>query len=139
MLFLQRVLAHAGGETRCALAIDAQPLFRAPDGSIQSFVGIEYMAQCIAAHAGLLARAAGERPRVGYLVGSRRLCFHAPRFERGQRLAICAVPLWGEETGMASFACRIEDADSGALLVEGRLSCYLPRAGELAAAPGAQP
>jgi predicted hotdog family 3-hydroxylacyl-ACP dehydratase len=126
MVFLERVLAHAPGATSCALAVDAQAMFRESDGSIQSFVGIEYMAQCIAAHAGLLARAAGRPPRVGFLVGSRSLRFHAERFRAGQRLAISAAHLWGQESGMVTFECRIEDEASGRLLVEGRLNCFTP-------------
>ena len=128
MVLLERVLEHAANATACALSIDAQKLFVQGDGSIGSWVGIEYMAQCVAAHAGMIARAAGEQPRVGYLVSSRRLRFHAPRFVPGQELRVSAAQLWGGHEGMVSFQCRVEDARSGALLVEGRLNCYLPGA-----------
>jgi predicted hotdog family 3-hydroxylacyl-ACP dehydratase len=126
MILLERVLEHAGDATVCAVAIDAQTLFVQGDGAVGSWVGIEYMAQCVAAHAGLLARAMGKEPRVGYLVSSRRLRFHAPRFVPGQELRISAAQLWGGQQGMVSFQCKVEDVSSGALLVEGRLNCYLP-------------
>lgn len=126
MVLLERVLAHAADSTCCAVAIDAQVLFRDPDGSIPSWVGIEYMAQCIAAHAGLLARAEGHKPRVGFLVGSRSLRLHVERFCAGQTLSVSAVHLWGRGAGMATFQCRIEDAGTCALLAEARLSCYSP-------------
>jgi len=128
MVLIERVLAHERKATACSLAIDAQELFRQDDGSVAIWVGVEYMAQCVAAHAGLIARAAGLEPRVGYLVSSRRLRFHASRFDPGQRLHISAAQLWGGDEGLVAFQCRIEDARSGALLVEGRLNCYLPEA-----------
>ena len=128
IVLLGRVLEHAANSTSCAVAVDAQTLFVQHDGSIGSWVGIEYMAQCVAAHAGMLARALGQEPRVGYLVSSRRLRFHAPRFVPGQELRVSAAQLWGGQKGMVSFQCRVEDAGSGELLVEGRLNCYLPEA-----------
>jgi predicted hotdog family 3-hydroxylacyl-ACP dehydratase len=127
MVLLGRVLEHAASATSCAVSIDAQELFVQGDGGIGSWVGVEYMAQCVAAHAGLLGRAVGQEPRVGYLVSSRSLRFHAPRFVPGQELRVSAVQLWGGQGGMVSFQCKVEDASSGALLVEGRLNCYLPK------------
>ena len=128
MILLERVLEHARDATACSVAIAAQTLFVQGDGSVGSWVGVEYMAQCVAAHAGLHARAMGKQPRVGYLVSSRRLRFHAPRFVPGQELRISVAQLWGGQQGMVSFECKVEDASSGALLVEGRLNCYLPEA-----------
>jgi predicted hotdog family 3-hydroxylacyl-ACP dehydratase len=126
MVLLTRVLAHERAGTSCAVAIDEQHLFRADDGSIASWIGVEYMAQCVAAHAGLMGRSLQRAPRVGYLVSSRRLRFHVPRFEPGQTLRVSAAQVWGGEQGMVSFQCRIEDHGSGTLLAEGRLNCYMP-------------
>jgi predicted hotdog family 3-hydroxylacyl-ACP dehydratase len=84
------------------------------------------MAQCIAAHSGLLGLDGGEPPRRGFLVGSRRMTFHARRFRRGQRLTVQAWRVWGGAQEMVAFDCSIADADTGALLVEGRLSCFMP-------------
>jgi predicted hotdog family 3-hydroxylacyl-ACP dehydratase len=126
MVLLTRVLAHAREGTSCTVAIDAQDLFRAHDGTIASWIGVEYMAQCVAAHAGLIGRAAQREPRVGYLVSSRRLRFHVPRFDAGQTLRVSASQLWGGEQGLVAFQCKVEDHGSGALLVEGRLNCYMP-------------
>ena len=126
MVLLTRVLAHERSGTACAVAIDEQELFRQSDGSVGSWIGVEYMAQCVAAHAGLVGRANRRAPRVGYLVSSRRLRFHVPRFDPGQMLRVSTAQLWGGERGMVAFQCKIEDQASGALLVEGRLNCYMP-------------
>ena len=51
MVLLARVVAHDEKETRCQVDIRSQRHFRREDGSVPAWVGIEYMAQCIAAHA----------------------------------------------------------------------------------------
>jgi predicted hotdog family 3-hydroxylacyl-ACP dehydratase len=130
MVFPTRVLAHDRARTVCAVAIDRQSLFVESDGGVPAWVGIEYMAQCIAAHAGLVARADGNEPRIGFLLGSRRVVFHCDRFEPGTILRASAERTWGGEDGMVSFECQLEDSHSGALLAEARLNCYLPPEGE---------
>ena len=42
------------------------------DGSVPAWVGIEYMAQTIAAWAGARALRTGGSPKLGFLLGSRR-------------------------------------------------------------------
>lgn len=126
MVLLRRVTSHTGDTTVCAAEIDDDALFRDPSGDVPAWIGLEYMAQCVAAHAGLLGLAGGEVPRVGFLVGSRRMTLHARGFRRGQRLAVQARQLRGGTQGMVAFDCSIADADTGALLAEGRLSCFMP-------------
>ena len=108
MVLLGRVLEHGPDATVCGVAIDAQKLFVQNDGSIGSWVGVEYMAQCVGAHAGMLARAVGMEPRVGYLVSSRRLRFHAARFAPGQELRTLFVT--SERRGWA-LGDRVREGD----------------------------
>ncbi|MEN8162435.1 MAG: hypothetical protein ABFS41_20350, partial [Myxococcota bacterium] len=63
MRLLDRVEAHDGAVTRCRVHPAASGLFQGADGSVPAWVGIEYMAQCAAAHGGLLGHARGEAPR----------------------------------------------------------------------------
>jgi predicted hotdog family 3-hydroxylacyl-ACP dehydratase len=129
MVLLSRVLHHEADRTVCAVDIDAQSMFRDAAGNVAAWVGIEYMAQCIAAHAGLLGRASGKPPLMGFLIGSRRIDFHAPGFRRGQTLEVTADRVWGGAEGLASFDCTLLDASTRAVLAEGRLSCFTPAAG----------
>ena len=126
MVLLERVTSHAGDATVCAAEIGDYALLRSPSGDVPAWMGLEYMAQCIAAHSGLLGLDGGGPPRVGFLVGSRRMTFHARRFRRGQRLTVQARRVWAGAQGMVAFDCSIADADTGALLAEGRLSCFTP-------------
>ncbi len=129
MVLLDEVVAHDEQATTCAVAIAAQQLFREPDGSVPVWIGIEYMAQCIAVHAGLVQRAAGNlEPQRGFLVGARGLRFHVDRFLAEQRLLATAQRLWAGSSALVSFECELRDAAGGSLLAEGRLNCFAPRA-----------
>ena len=124
MVLLTRVVDHAPDHTACVVEIGEDTLFREPDGLVPAWVGLEYMAQCVAAHAGLRARANGEPIRIGLLLGSRRVEVRIAGFAPGQILEVRAQRLWGD-WGLGSFACSIQDAADGRLLVDGHLSVYL--------------
>ena len=126
MVLLSQILSHDANETVCMAEVDEQVLFRDAAGEVGAWVGVEFMAQCIGAHAGLAARERGEAPRVGFLLGSRRIHFHCARYRPGQSLRVTAVHLWGDPPGLVAFNCSIEDALTGDCLAEGRLNCFLP-------------
>ena len=128
MVFLSRVLSHTDDHTVCSVEIDEQALFRDRTGNVPAWVGVEYMAQCIAAHAGLVGRASGAAPQVGLLLGSRRVGFYAACFHPGQTLVVKAHHVWGTSPGLVSFDCSLADASTGARLAEGRLNCFVPDA-----------
>ena len=126
MVLLSKILSHDADETVCMAEVDRQALFRDAAGEVGAWLGLEFMAQCIGAHAGLAARGRGEDPTLGFLLGSRRVHFHCARYLRGQSLRVRASHRWGEAPGLVSFECSIEDAATHACLAEGRLSCFLP-------------
>ena len=124
MCLLDRVLEHAPGCTVCAVDPGRSALLAAPDGSVPVWVGLEYMAQCIAAHGGLIALARGESQLPGVLLGSRRVSFGVERFEIGRELRVSARHHRGER-GLVAFDCDVRDLDGGPPLVHGRLNVYL--------------
>jgi predicted hotdog family 3-hydroxylacyl-ACP dehydratase len=125
MCLLASILDHSVTQTVCRVEIGPDSLFVQADGGVPAWVGLEYMAQCVAAHGGLLARARGEPVKVGFLIGCRRLEFLTPGYRVGQSLIAVARHVWGQGE-LASFACRLADARGGAVLVEGQLSVVLP-------------
>jgi predicted hotdog family 3-hydroxylacyl-ACP dehydratase len=133
MRLLDRVEAHDGAVTRCRVLPAASGLFQRADGSVPAWVGIEYMAQCAAAHGGLLGHARGEAPRPALFVGSRRLVFRCECFTPDQAIVATARLAAGRSDTLA-FDCTVEDPAGGAPLVEGRLHVLLlrelPPAGE---------
>lgn len=129
MILLSRVVAHDEKETRCRVDVGGQRHFRREDGTVPAWVGIEYMAQCIAAHAGLDALAGGGAPMVGFLLGARRVAFHTPCYRADQVLEVSARHLRGRVgLGGLAFACALRDASApgASPLAEGHLNVVLP-------------
>ena len=130
MLLVTGVVRHADDETACEVAIAEQKMFRDADGSVPGWFALEYMAQCIAVHAALSGAQEGPPP-LGFLVSARGLRLHCARFEPEQTLEAVARKLWVGSSGLASFACTLRDAATGALLAESRIGCFVPPDGAL--------
>ena len=125
MVWLSRVVGHGGDRTVCEVDIDGREFLPDPDGNVPVWVGLEFMAQCVAAHGGLVGREKGELPQIGYLLGSRCLTFHTDFFRSGQRIKVSAARVWGRAGGLVAFDCVLEDCATGAALAEARLSCLM--------------
>lgn len=124
MVLVDRIVSHDATQTVCALDITSFTPFLC-DGVVPAWVGVEYMAQCVAAHAGLLAHARGETVRPGLLIGARSVDFHVDGFTVGQTIVVHGVHVWGERT-LASFECTLTDDRSQRRLARGVLSVYSP-------------
>ena len=122
MLLVRRVLSHSPERTACAVEVADSELFRASDGRVPAYVGLEYMAQCIAAHGGLLARALGAAPSRGLLVGAKQLALHREWLAADESLEVSAR-LLGRAGALASFACELRAGDE--LVADGTLSVYV--------------
>ena len=103
--------------------VPAQGLFNGDDG-VPAWVGIEYMAQAVAAWSGARARAGGGSPKIGYLLGSRRYEAAVPKFDVGSELRVLAQCELMADNGLGMFDCRIEL--DGRVLATGRLSVFEP-------------
>jgi predicted hotdog family 3-hydroxylacyl-ACP dehydratase len=125
MVLLADVLEHSAEATRCTVHVRETGAFTAAEGLMPPWVGMEYMAQCIAAHRGLRARSQGAPIKVGFLIGARRVDFHVAGFRLGQRLEVSARHLWGDR-GLGAFACILSDLESGTVLGDGQLNVFLP-------------
>lgn len=125
MVLLDRVLS-ADAENLCAeVTIHAGSVFYdAPSAGVGSWVGIEYMAQAIAAHAGYLARLAGAPVKIGFLLGARRYEAQLPLFVDGSVLQVHVQQALQGENGLGAFECRIEMA--GAVLAQATITVFQP-------------
>ncbi len=94
------------------------------DEGVPAWVGVEYMAQAIAAWAGCQARARGEAPKIGFLLGTRRYSAGTGFFAPGMVLRVeVQCELFGDN-GLGSFACRI--LHGGETLASANVSVYQP-------------
>ena len=109
MVLLDRVLS-ADADNLCAeVAIHAASVF-CDGAAVGSWVGIEYMAQAIAAHAGFVARQRGEPVKVGFLLGARRYDARRDAFAVGSTLQVHVHRALQGDNGLGAFDCRIDDA-----------------------------
>ena len=111
MCLLDRVI-QAGDEHLVAeVTIRADDLF-ADGGAVGAWVGIEYMAQAVAAWAGWRARVQGGAPKIGLLLGTRDYRCAVARFHTGQCLTISIRREFLADNGMGQFRCSIRDRDA---------------------------
>jgi predicted hotdog family 3-hydroxylacyl-ACP dehydratase len=82
-------------------------LFGSVNG-VGAWVGLEYMAQSIAAFAGYTASLRGEAVKPGFLLGARRYECTLPMFSPGSLLRVHVRRLLQSDNGLGSFQCRIE-------------------------------
>jgi 3-oxoacyl-[acyl-carrier-protein] synthase-1 len=109
MVLLDRMLS-ADDDTFCAaVTIRADSVF-CDGAAVGAWVGIEYMAQAIAAHAGFLARQRGAPIKVGFLLGARRYETHCAAFAVGTTLHVHVRRALQGDNGLGAFECHIDDA-----------------------------
>jgi len=112
MVLLDRVIS-VDEESLCAeVTIRPDSLFMGVDG-VGSWVGVEYMAQAIAAFAGYAARLNGDVVKVGFLLGTRRYETSCSGFAPGSVLRVHVQRVLQADNGIGSFECHIDDASPG--------------------------
>lgn len=130
-------VVHCDDLSICArVRVPAEGMFTGADG-VPAWVGIEYMAQAVAAWSGARSRAVGGSPRIGYLLGSRRYEATVGAFAIGAELQVFALCELTAENGLGMFECRIEQ--DGRVLANGRLSVFEPPQDSGAGTPQSAP
>ena len=94
------------------------------DAGMPAWIGIEYMAQTIAAWAGMQARSAGGAPRPGFLLGARRYACDVAAFPAGSALTIHVRLEMAGDDGLSLFACTV--AQDGNEVARATVSVYAP-------------
>ena len=108
-------------ETR--LEVKPSGLLNLPDGSLPAWVGIEIMAQTVAAFAGCHARQAGLPVALGFLLGTRSFQCNVEHFPAGSLLRIRAIRSLQDDNGMGVFECHL---DGPGIHAEARLNVFRP-------------
>jgi predicted hotdog family 3-hydroxylacyl-ACP dehydratase len=106
MVLLERIIDYDEQGLTAELMVRGDRLFG--DGkTVPAWVGIEYMAQAIAAYGGVMAMQAEERIRLGFLLGSRRYTSNVAAFKVGSRLTIRVNKII-QDDNLRVFDCKIE-------------------------------
>lgn len=123
MILLDRVLRFGDEDIETALCVRPGGLFSQADGSLPAWVGIELMAQSIAAYAGCQARLAGAPVELGFLLGTRKYECNVEHFPAGAELHIHATRSLQDDNGMGVFECQLRGPGIEAMA---RLNVFRP-------------
>jgi predicted hotdog family 3-hydroxylacyl-ACP dehydratase len=91
-------------------------------GGVPAWVGIEYMAQTIAARIGYDAYRNGAPPPIGFLLGTRQYECCIDQFLLDSELSIKVAPLF-VESGFGAFTCTIQ---ANVVVARSVLNTYQP-------------
>ena len=121
MLLLDSVVSSTADQIVCRACVRQGNVFLRGD-SMRSVVCLEYMAQAVAAFAGLHANGSGP-PRIGYLIAATRVTLQRERLCVGDELDVSATRVWGD-SALGKFSCSVTCA--GDLVAEATVSVYQP-------------
>jgi predicted hotdog family 3-hydroxylacyl-ACP dehydratase len=125
MILIDRMIDATETGSTCEVTIGPQTLFIEP-GGVPAFVGLEYMAQAVAAYGGYKSYLAGGPMAIGFLLGTPQLKTYCQFFDCGQTLQIQVTHVWGDNELM-QFHCTIQDASTGKLLQQAELNVFKPK------------
>jgi len=123
MVLLDRLLEAGTEDLLAEVTIRPDSLFCDGQG-VPAWVGVEYMAQAIAAYAGYAAQLRGEAVKIGFLLGTRRYEAGCPGFAVGSVLQVHVQRLLQADNGIGSFECRIHAA--GQQLASATITVFQP-------------
>ena len=102
MSLLSRVIACGDDWLEAEVDIHAASLFAEPEG-VPAWVGLEYLAQAIAAYAGYQERQHESSPKIGFLLGTRKYTVNKSWFAIGLTLSIRVEKEMVAENGLHVF------------------------------------
>jgi len=124
MRLVDRLLACDANHVVVAAEIRIDHPF-ASDTGVPGWLGIEYMAQAIAAWSGCRARRRKVPVQMGFLLGSRRYQCARSQFAFGTQLRIEAHCELFDNDGMGMFSCRILIGDEA--IAQANLAVFEPQ------------
>ena len=126
---LDHVETHDETETVCAVEIAGSAWLHRAGRGVPAWVGIEYMAQCIAAREGCIAHAEGRALAPGFIVRARRVRLHVAAFRAGEVLRVRVRRLRGRPgLGAMTYACDIRSGGlDPAIVAEAEITVALGR------------
>jgi predicted hotdog family 3-hydroxylacyl-ACP dehydratase len=127
MVLLDELLFCEGERLRAKATVRPGPYSDA-DGSLPSWLGIEILAQGVAAWVGWEAWQAGREVQLGFLLGTRRYECELERLPAGMVLIVDVERSMQDGNGMGVFECSLFDGaiDGASAIARARLNLYQP-------------
>ena len=125
MSLLSRFVSSDDESALCEIDVTPETAFFDDSiGGVPAHIGIEYIAQTIAAYAGKKARDSGEQVKIGFLLGTRKLQLHEDRFHVGETYQVRVEQLYLEDNGLAVFEATVSHGNSP--IVSGNINTFQP-------------
>lgn len=121
IILLERVIAFDEDSMTAEVVVHDDALFGDTE-SIPAWLGIEYMAQTVAAHSGMMCKLAGKPLNLGFLLGTRRYYCNVDRFSAGTVLTVTVKRLI-QDQGLGVFDCYIT---AEGISASAKLNVYQP-------------
>ncbi len=137
-LLLDRIIDHDDECTIAGVVVGSRSSLLREDGTVPTWLAVEYMAQTIAVHEGFIARSEGRTLEIGFLVTVVGLEIQPVTLQSGQVLRVHARRARGRPgLGVVSHHCtlhRCGEGDRLEIIAKGRLSIAIRglRIGEFA-------
>lgn len=106
MVFVDHLVEVTESYAIAELRIQPELMFIEPEG-LPTWASIELMAQTVSAYSGYRGHALGKAPKIGFLLGTRKLNFAVPYFAMGSIVTIKVEQGYTHE-GLGQFSCEIE-------------------------------
>lgn len=123
MILIDQVLAFDEEQIQTRVQVRPGGLFNRADGSLPAWVGVELMAQSVAAYAGCQAREHDHPIELGFLLGTRKFECNVEHFPAGSELTIHALRSLQDDNGMGVFECHLTGPG---IQASARLNVYRP-------------
>lgn len=107
MSLLDRIVEYGEEWLHAEVRITVNSMFVNERG-VPAWIGLEYLAQTIGAFAGLQERLKGDKPKLGFLVGSRKYVCSKDYFSIGQVLLLKVEREMETESGLNVFQCFLQ-------------------------------
>lgn len=108
MVLLDRIIEVGEDYVVVELSVRDDGLFSDSDHTVPAWVGLEYMAQAIAAYSGYHKKCQGEEIQLGFLLGTRQFQCSVDHFDCGALLKVRAEKIIEAANDMSVFYCNIE-------------------------------
>ncbi|MBA1202374.1 hotdog family protein [Pseudomonas capeferrum] len=123
MILIDEVDSCDDEQIHTRLTVRSGGLFNRPDGSLPAWLGIELMAQSVAAYAGCRAHRLGQDVELGFLLGTRKFECNVEHFPADTVLQVHALRSLEDDNGMGVFECHLRGPGIHA---SARLNVYRP-------------
>ncbi len=112
MVLIDQILEYSEQHLVAEIKIEENcKFYQTSKQGVPAWVGVEYMSQAIAALAGIYAKQQGREIKLGFLLGTRKYNILQTVFKKDHVYRISVSQLYKDDSGLASFDCRIEEQE----------------------------